>query len=270
MTMAMTGLQNLDVDLLQCILQELEQQERLANEGQLLKRRPKCFSRSDSGFQADAETQLPSGGASAATSPLSSLPPAADRLPAIPLALSECLPPSFPVGPPPGLELPVGEADRVGTVCGVGAAKGMEAEAAIEPTSTSWEWTILNPNAKFKANCGCPLVSNPFSLAGFNDMRAIFTPGTLWQNAQPKDPKKHRKDKVWQKGCRYGSLQLKFSRRPSAEQISIYFNIGSCRLGPLSASAEHCTSQVCELSMDWRSHVDKGSSLAIGVEVRAD
>lgn len=161
-------------------------------------------------------------------------------------------------------------ADRVGTVCGVGAAKGMEAEAAIESTSTSWEWTILNPNAKFKANCGCPLVSNPFSLAGFNDMRAIFTPGTLWQNAQPKDPKKHRKDKVWQKGCRYGSLQLKFSRRPSAEQISIYFNIGSCRLGPLSASAEHCTSQVCELSMDWRSHVDKGSSLAIGVEVRAD
>ena len=35
-----------------------------------------------------------------------------------------------------------------------------------------------------------------------------------------------------------------------AEQISIYFNIGSCRLGPLSASAEHCTSQARSFSAE--------------------
>ncbi|CAE7031859.1 unnamed protein product [Symbiodinium natans] len=147
----------------------------------------------------------------------------------------------------------------------------VEAAVAAEPVPTTWEWTILNPNAKFKANCGCPLVSTPFSLAGFEGMRAIFTPGTLWLNAQPKDPKKQRKEKVWPKACRYGSLQLKFSERPNAKQIKIYFTIGSCRLGPLAASVEHCTSQVCELSMDWRSHIDKaGSALTIGVEVWAD
>mmetsp|Transcript_54982 Transcript_54982/g.103000 ORF Transcript_54982/g.103000 Transcript_54982/m.103000 type:complete len:138 (-) Transcript_54982:101-514(-) len=133
----------------------------------------------------------------------------------------------------------------------------------------AWEWMITNPNAKFKANCGCPLVSVPFCVGEHEDIRVIFTPGTLWVNSQPRDPKKQRKEKVvWPKASRYGSLQLKFSERPTAKSIQIYFKIGTCRLGPLTTSAEHCTSQVCELSMDWRSQIDKAAgTLSVGVEL---
>ena len=49
-------------------------------------------------------------------------------LPSLPSSISRCV---------------RAQADRFDTVCGVGAAMGMEAEAAIEPTKTSWEWTIL-------------------------------------------------------------------------------------------------------------------------------
>eukprot|EP00438_Fugacium_kawagutii_P006873 Skav205288 [mRNA] locus=scaffold1690:369896:374650:+ [translate_table: standard] len=115
--------------------------------------------------------------------------------------------------------------------------------------NTSWEWTIVNPNAKFKGNCACPLVSPPFSAGSLEDLRVIFSPGECWVNAQPKDAKKMKKKnddtkKAWQKLPRHGSLQVKFGEHPGVQRVTLFFQIGdSLRLGPFGACPEHSTSQ---------------------------
>jgi len=260
----MSGLQNHDLDLLQRILKELEQKEVQtdAPRQELVEpslptpsnRRRKCISRGNSGHQADAETQLPSSPWSTTTSPCSSLPPTElrERFTA-PRVLH--LDGALRIRPPPGLPEPL-----------------TETESKID-IATSWEWAIMNPNAKFKGNCGCPLVSPPFAAGCLEGLRVIFTPGESWANAQPKDAKKmKRKDdalKAWQKLPRFGSLQVKFGEQPGVQQVTLFFQIGDTyRLGPFSACPEHCTSQVCELTQDWRSLIDPSKgSLTIRVEV---
>lgn len=276
----MSGLQVHDLDLLQRILKELEQkevqtgvprQEFVEPSLPTPARRRKCISRGNSGHQADAETALPSSPWSTTTSPCSSLPPTElrERLavaPRIPLRLDGAL----RIRPPPGLPEPLTEVDA-----STGSSSAGFAEAQIEENliATSWEWTIVNPNAKFKGNCGCPLVSPPFGAGCLEDLRVIFSPGESWVNAQPKDAKKMKKKdetkKAWQKLPKHGSLQVKFGEQPGVQRVTLFFQIGdSYRLGPFSACPEHSTSQVCELTQDWRSFIDQSKgSLTIRVEV---
>lgn len=203
----MSGLQVHDLDLLQRILKELEQkevqtgvprQEFVEPSLPTPARRRKCISRGNSGHQADAETALPSSPWSTTTSSCSSLPPTElrERLavaPRIPLRLDGAL----RIRPPPGLPEPLTEVDA-----STGSSSAGFAEAQIEENliATSWEWTIVNPNAKFKGNCGCPLVSPPFGAGCLEDLRVIFSPGESWVNAQPKDAKKMKKKGRSQEG----------------------------------------------------------------------
>ncbi|CAJ1452414.1 unnamed protein product [Effrenium voratum] len=160
-----------------------------------------------------------------------------------------------PCRPPPGLEL-----------------FGKVEEMPRRMEENCFEWTISNPGSKFKANCGCPLVSAPFSAGSLRDLRVIFAPGTLWASSQPKDAKKQKKDKadkkVWLKAPHFGSLQLKFGENPAVKQVTIFFQVNNIRLGPLTACPDHCTSQVCEFASDWRSLVNKSEgTLTVKVEV---
>lgn len=167
------------------------------------------------------------------------------------------------IRPPPGLPEPLTEAS---------ASEPSSTEPPAEPLELGgFQWTITNPNAKFKGSCGCALVSPPFSAGGLEGLRVIFSPGESWANAQPKDKKmkkKEEKSKGWPKAPRFGSLQLKFGDQPTVQEVTLFFQVADTRqLGPFTACSEHCTSQVCELASDWRSLVDPSGSLTIRVEV---
>lgn len=125
-------------------------------------------------------------------------------------------------------------------------------------------WRVQNPNAKFKASCGFPLVSHQLSNHFLEDFRVIFAAGTAW-SSQNKGKKQQTPSKATLK---FGTLQLKFLGDEAVGDLQLFFHIGTYKLGPFRTCPERSVSELCELPIDWRRVVDKADmSLTIGVEV---
>mmetsp|Transcript_82918 Transcript_82918/g.101628 ORF Transcript_82918/g.101628 Transcript_82918/m.101628 type:complete len:242 (-) Transcript_82918:223-948(-) len=127
-------------------------------------------------------------------------------------------------------------------------------------------WRVMNPNAKFKASCGFPLVSHQLSNHLLEDFRVIFAAGNTWAS-QNKGKKQQASSKA---ASKFGTLQLKFLGDEAVGDLQLYFHLGAYKLGPFRTFPERSVSELCELPVDWRRLVDKADmSLAIGVEVVA-
>ncbi|CAE7515069.1 unnamed protein product [Symbiodinium pilosum] len=247
-----TQLECHDQALLQCILDELKLKGSCST-SRFSASVPRSQFLSPGKCPMEEETRSPSA-ASATPSPRSlrsTSPPASCRSsphpmpaaqPPVALTLSELLPPS--ACPSPSQSAPAAE--------------------------TSAVWRVMNPNAKFKASCGFPLVSPQLSTPLLDDFRVIFAPGSAWAMAQNKGGKKKElaSNKV---APLYGSLQIKFlSDDAIIRDLQLFFTIGNMRLGPFRTSPERSTSELCELPVDWRRLVDKAdTSFAVTVEMTA-
>jgi len=139
--------------------------------------------------------------------------------------------------------------------------------AELLPTPTSLvTWRVMNPNAKFKASCGFPLVSHQLSNHLLEDFRVIFAAGNTWAS-QNKGKKQQASSKA---ASKFGTLQLKFLGDEAVGDLQLFFHIGAYKLGPFRTFPERSVSELCELPVDWRRLVEKADmSLAIGVEVVA-
>eukprot|EP00435_Cladocopium_sp_Y103_P057583 s689_g19.t2 len=125
-------------------------------------------------------------------------------------------------------------------------------------------WRVMNPNAKFKASCGFPLVSHQLSNHLLEDFRVIFAAGNTWAS-QNKGKKQQASSKA---ASKFGSLQLKFLGDEAVGDLQLYFHLGAYKLGPFRTFPERSVSELCELPVDWRRLVEKADmSLTIGVEV---
>lgn len=138
--------------------------------------------------------------------------------------------------------------------------------AELLPTPTLVMWRVMNPNAKFKASCGFPLVSHQLSNHLLEDFRVIFAAGNTWAS-QNKGKKQQASSKA---ASKFGSLQLKFLGDEAVGDLQLYFHLGAYKLGPFRTFPERSVSELCELPVDWRRLVEKADmSLTIGVEVVA-
>lgn len=139
--------------------------------------------------------------------------------------------------------------------------------AELLPTpNTLVMWRVMNPNAKFKASCGFPLVSHQLSNHLLEDFRVIFAAGNTWAS-QNKGKKQQASSKA---ASKFGTLQLKFLGDEAVGDLQLYFHLGAYKLGPFRTFPERSVSELCELPVDWRRLVEKADmSLTIGVEVVA-
>mmetsp|Transcript_43742 Transcript_43742/g.81621 ORF Transcript_43742/g.81621 Transcript_43742/m.81621 type:complete len:251 (-) Transcript_43742:219-971(-) len=244
-----THLECHDQALLQCILNELKLKGACCSSKYATKRNRlspgKC--------SMEEETRSPSAASATPASPRScrSTSPASCRSNVsnsgpVPLTLNELLP-AMPVTPSPATP------------------------ASVETGSCVASWCVVNPNAKFKASCGFPLVSPQLSTAVLDDFRVIFAPGSAWALAQSKGTKKQKEMASNKAAPLYGSLQIKFlSDDPIVRRLKLYFTIGSMRLGPFRTSPERSTSELCELPLDWKRLVDKAdTTFVVKVEMNA-
>ncbi|CAK9068796.1 unnamed protein product [Durusdinium trenchii] len=120
-------------------------------------------------------------------------------------------------------------------------------------------WRVQNPNAKFKASCGFPLVSHQLSNHFLEDFRVkIFAAGTAW-SSQNKGKKQQTPSKAFYHGAtsKFGTLQLKFLGDEAVGDLQLFFHIGTYKLGPFRTCPERSVSELCELPIDWRRVVDK-------------
>jgi len=227
-----------DTVLAQCILRELTHLKVQS-----------CAMR-DSACSSDTETPSP-----ASSQSLSSIRSSS------PMGLTRLVGPSIP--PPPGLPLPLPLASLVPPPKPLSRTVSIELppEAPQEP-----QWHVLNPNAKFKSACGCPLVSQPFQVGDLDDVRVIFAPGKQWMTEYCRTTKKHKKSQACDDLPKFGSLQLKISGDAKAEDSKVFFLFGSHRFGPVASPAGQCTTEVFELPVDWRRELC-GGALSIGVEI---
>eukprot|EP00931_Biecheleriopsis_adriatica_P099816 TRINITY_DN7457_c0_g1_i3.p1 TRINITY_DN7457_c0_g1~~TRINITY_DN7457_c0_g1_i3.p1 ORF type:complete len:259 (+),score=51.76 TRINITY_DN7457_c0_g1_i3:82-777(+) len=97
--------------------------------------------------------------------------------------------------PPPGLPPPpsctprpgLAKADRESASRKAAAAglwiSAVDGEGTLSATV---QWNIANVQAKLRSSCGAALVSQPFDVAGFHDLRLMFSPGEMWMNKRKK------------------------------------------------------------------------------------
>jgi len=127
----------------------------------------------------------------------------------------------------------------------------------------------MNPSGKFKSSCGCALVSHPITVGDLESVRVIFSPGKLWMSEYCRNTKKHKKTQVAEALPKYGSLQLKLTDSPADSCRSVFFVVGSHRVGPIVTAPGQVTTEVCELQCDWRSETAKfRGQLPIRVELQ--
>ncbi|CAE7031874.1 unnamed protein product [Symbiodinium natans] len=236
-----------DTVLAQCILRELTH---LKVKG--------CAMR-DSTCSSDTETPSPASSQSLSSIRSSSPTGLMQFSPSI-------APPPGLAPPPPGLPLPLPLASLVPP-----PRQPLSRTVSIEmPAEASKElqWQVLNPNAKFKSACGCPLVSQPFQVGELEDVRVIFAPGKQWMTEYCRTTKKHKKSQACDDLPKFGSLQLKISGNAKAGDCNVYFLFGTHRFGPVSSPAGQCTTEVFELPVDWRRELH-GGALSIGVEIES-
>lgn len=189
------------------------------------------------GCSSDAETCSPS--ASSGTPRSESDGPQSPSK--VPLNLANLLSGDRPPSPPPGL-----------------------VQTAQEP-----QWQLMNPSGKFKSSCGCALVSHPITVGDLESVRVIFSPGKLWMSEYCRNTKKHKKTQVAEALPKYGSLQLKLTDSPADSCRSVFFVVGSHRVGPIVTAPGQVTTEVCELQCDWRSETAKfRGQLPIRVELQ--
>lgn len=161
--------------------------------------------------------------------------------------------------------------------------------AELLPTpNTLVMWRVMNPNAKFKASCGFPLVSHQLSNHLLEDFRVIFAAGNTWasQNKGKKQQASSKVDEFFACASRVASAGFCFQRFPTTflcvtgtlchqhdeavGDLQLYFHLGAYKLGPFRTFPERSVSELCELPVDWRRLVEKADmSLTIGVEVVA-
>eukprot|EP00440_Ansanella_granifera_P026029 gb/GFBE01028258.1/.p1 GENE.gb/GFBE01028258.1/~~gb/GFBE01028258.1/.p1 ORF type:complete len:189 (+),score=43.97 gb/GFBE01028258.1/:1-567(+) len=165
---------------------------------------------------------------------------------------------------PVGAPMNEGRAEAVSRIDGPVTVRTCHADGASTSQVT---WQIANPAGKFKAGCGCALVSPSFSAGGLNDLRLLFAPGRRWTAEQARKQKKETKDK--KDVPLNGSLQLKLGGETSnAGAVQLYFTVGSIRMGPFDVSSKQCTSEMCEIPSDWRKAASRsGNLLCVGVEI---
>jgi hypothetical protein len=131
---------------------------------------------------------------------------------------------------------------------------------------TRVEWLISDPMRKFRSNCGFPLVSPEFTVAGHRDLRLVFAAGERWTTEHSSTRKGKKKQAKAEELPLFGSLQLKATNGFCAnEATSVSFTVAGVRQG-VAAIEEQLTVQGCELVQDWQAQLE-GRCLRVGVEL---
>lgn len=199
-------------------------------------------------------------------------------LPAPPgLQMQSNLQDSPDLSPPPGLVSPLSTiVDSDATALLSCASENREPQSDQPITISTFtingvtgarvEWLISDPMRKFRSNCGFPLVSPEFTVAGHRDLRLVFAAGESWTTEHSSTRKGKKKQAKVEELPLHGSLQLKATNGFSANEVtSVSFTVASVRQG-VATIEDQLTVQGCELVQDWRAQIE-GRCLRVGVEL---
>jgi hypothetical protein len=142
---------------------------------------------------------------------------------------------------------------------------------------TTAEWRIQDPNRKFRTSAGFALVSPPFDVSGFSDVRLMFSPGAAWSEHNALKQRNQKRSKAAAAApcntvSQNGSLKIKVVRdvAKQIEAAEIYFRVGGMQLGPLHTdSLADMPVQSMDIPSDWRDQLqgDNGGFLRVSLEI---
>lgn len=130
------------------------------------------------------------------------------------------------------------------------------------------EWNLRNLSTKLKAAMGRPLVSSPFDLCGFDEVRLMVTPLMQESNTGPRSRKeKEQFSKMVCEGPLDASLTLKVpNARPCIVQYRL--GVGQETIGPYECDFSNTAiDNRGSFGINWLSQMDKEFSVTVSVEM---
>lgn len=130
------------------------------------------------------------------------------------------------------------------------------------------EWNIRNFSTKLKAQMGRPLVSAPFTLGEFEEVRLMVTPCMQEGSTGPRSRKeKEQFTKNVTEGPLRASLTLKIPNAPCCK-VRYCLSVGKEKTGPYECDFSNTAiDNRGSFGINWLSELDKDLSITVSVEM---